>query len=248
MDSTAFLFDIDGVLTLPITEQLKISVIDPYLIELLSKIHQQGIKFSFITGRAYPWVKKFLLSDYSSFLTNIPIFMEYGLTSVIDNKLNISDFAGSFRKQFFRSILSAIQVTCDKKNIFFNQSPYVDYPSHKSLWLEEKNVMISIASNTNITPEQVQRIVIESVQDFSNEIRIVKHHLGCDILPKGWSKERAAVESYLLLDPDKKIHQWYVFGDNESDKEMCKPFSNVLFVDTKIGASETTKQFLQNIL
>ncbi len=248
LTSLGILFDIDGVLTLPITEKRKISVIDPELIEYLSNIHQQGIKFSLITGRAYPWVNTFLLSKFESFLEDIPIYMEYGLTSLKNGAFKVSKKAKSFRDEFFSPILSSIKQNCQEKNIIFELKPYIDYPEHGSLWLEDKKVMISIASNASISTETVQDMVIKSCQDYLDNIRIVKHHLGCDILPKGWSKEQAAIEAYQLLDPEKKIDQWYVFGDNESDKEMCRPFRKATFIDAKIGASETTKDSLKKIV
>ena len=248
MNQISFLFDIDGVLTQPITESRKISVIDPNLINYLNEIHQKGFKFSFITGRAYPWINKFLLFDFSSFLKEIPIYMEYGLTSYFNDKLTISSEAVIFRNAFSTKIISAIQKKCQQDNVFFDSLPYIDYPDHGSLWLEEKNGMISIVSNRKISAEEVQNIVVDSTKGFTNNFRIVKHHLGCDILPKGWSKEIAAEKSYNLLDPDKNIQKWFVFGDNESDREMCNPLPNVEFIDTKDGASETTLRNLKDIL
>ena len=247
MKSFACLFDIDGVLTLPITDQRKISIIDPHIIEILHNFHQQDIKFSLITGRAFGWVEKFLLHDYRSFLHDIPIFTEYGLASFISNKLKVSKKAKEFRDEFFFPIMSSIKQICQEKNLFFEMKAFVDYPDHGSLWLEEKKGMISIASNTLISPEQVHDIIGKAVTEYSNEIRIINHHLGCDILPKGWSKEQAAIKSYKLLDSEKKVDKWYVFGDNESDKEMCKPFPNVTFIDTKLGASEVTIKYLKNL-
>ena len=248
MNNLAFLFDIDGVLTLPNTEQRKFSVIDSSLIEFLFHIHQQNVKFAFITGRAYPWVTKFLLSKFHSFLEDIPIFMEYGLTSLIYNKVTISDSAISFRNEYFDLILSSIQQTCQIEGVFFEPTPFVDYPDHGSLWLEKKDGMISIASNKLISPRKVHQIVNKSIIDILDNLRIVNHHLGCDILPKGFGKEQAAIKSFQLLDPHKKVRHWYIFGDNESDKEMCNPFKQSTFIDTKIGASESTRKHLKSIL
>lgn len=245
MKSLGILFDIDGVLTLPNTEERNISIIDNKLINFLETLHHQGIYFCFVTGRAYPWVQKFVLSQNNPFLSEIPIFMEYGLTSLFNKKLKVSKKARNFRDEFFFPILSSIKYTCDNENILFEITPFVDYPDHGSLWLEKKDGMISIGFNKLVSVAKVQEIVDDSVTTFTDDIRVVKHHLGCDILPKGWSKEQAAIKALNLLDPDKKIQQWYVFGDNESDKEMCKPFENVTFVDTKIGASETTLKYLQ---
>lgn len=240
------LFDVDGVLTLPITDERKISVIDPELLQFLSDLHEKKIKFSLVTGRAYPWVKKFVING-NTFLNKIPIFMEYGLASFINNKMIISKKAKNFRDEVFFPILSTIKQISKEKGFLFEVTPYVDYPGHGSLWLEEKNVMISIVSNSSISLDQVHQIVSEAVDDYIDDIRLINHHLGSDILPKGWSKEQAAFAAYQMLDPDKKIEHWMVFGDNESDKEMCKPFTKVTYFDTKIGASETTKQHLKEL-
>lgn len=234
----------DGVLTLPITEDRKISVIDQDLLKKLSDLHQQDTKFALVTGRAHPWVKKFLFKERNSFLSEIPIFMEYGLTSLINNQLTISKKAKNFRDEVFFPILSTVKQISKEKGFLFEITPYIYYPAHGSLWLEEKNVMISIVSNSAISLDQVHKIVTEAVEDYIDEIRLINHHLGCDILPKGWSKEQAAIEAYQILDPNKNIEKWFIFGDNESDKEMCRPFSQFTFIDTKINASETTKNFL----
>lgn len=248
MNSFACLFDIDGVLTLPITEQRTISVIDPQIIEILTTLQLSNIKLALISGRAYPWVEMFLLRQFKTALENIPIFMEYGLTSYVQGKLQVSKKAKEFRDEFFFAIMSSIKQTCQEHEIFFELKPSVDYPSHGSLFLEQKNGMISILSNTNISTETVHNLVELSVQDFKDDIRILKHHLGIDILPKGWGKEQAAIQAYFLLDPKKEIHDWFVFGDNESDREMCKPLSIATFVDTKIGASEKTISYIKGNL
>jgi HAD superfamily hydrolase (TIGR01484 family) len=245
--SVACLFDVDGVLTLPITEHRKISIVDPKIVEMLLSLNQNNIKFSLITGRAYPWVNKFLLLEYKERLKNIPIFLEYGLVSSINNNLIISEKGRKFREDLFEPIIGSINDQANQLDIYFESTSFVDYPNHGSLWLEEKNCMISIASNKFITAEEVQNLVENAIHNYKNSVRFVKHHLGCDILPKGWSKEQAAIESYNLLDPEKKIENWFVFGDNESDREMCQPFSNSTFIDTKIGASNTTTRSLKNI-
>ena len=248
MNSFACLFDIDGVLTLPITRERKISVIDSQLIELLAILKQQSVSIALISGRAYAWVQHFLLDSSKILLQDIPIFMEYGLTSYVNGSFNVTQKAKNFRDEFFFPIISSIKQICVENNVFFELTPYIDYPSHGSLWLELKHGMISIISNKLVSTELVHKMLEIAINEYSDNVRILKHHLGFDILPKGWSKEKAAIEAYRILDPLQDIQIWYIFGDNESDREMCKPFNNSVFVDTKIGASETTIRYLKENL
>lgn len=248
MKTFACLFDIDGVLTLPLTQKRKISIIDFQLIKKLTILKHQNIPLALISGRAYPWVQQFLLDPFKNFLEEIPIFMEYGLTSYVNGSFHISQNAKDFRDEFFFPIMSSIKQTCLENDIFFELTPYIDYPVHGSLWLELKHGMISIISNKLVSTEQVHILLEQAMDEYTNDVRLLKHHLGFDIIPKGWGKEKAASEAFKILDPQQKIQNWFIFGDNESDREMCNPFLESTFVDTKIGASETTSKFLSENL
>ena len=244
MNSIGIIFDIDGVVTLPITEERKISIPDPDLFELIKILALQGVKINFITGRAFPWFEKFVLPILQKINIEYNCFLEYGLVSYNNKELHLSNEGKSFRSQYYDTFKQNILSEATKKDVFFEKDMvYVDYPNHGSLWIEEKLAMISVLTNKNISLPVVQDIVGNAVKEYLNEVRFLNHHLGCDILPHGWSKEQGALQVKNMT--DEKVTEWYVFGDNEPDKEMCKPFSNVQYVDCKIGASDTTKQFLR---
>ena len=243
MTKISILFDVDGVLTLPITSERQISIPDVELFLLLEKLYLNGIKFSLITGRAFPWVKKFILPVLKC---EIPIYLEYGLVSYHNNNITILNDGEDFKNKYHASILNNIRNHSNKKQLIFDLTKYIDYPDHGSLWIEDKISMISIAANKNISVSQCHSIVEKAIEPLKSEINFFKHHLGCDILPLGWTKEMAAKHAQEIIDPKNNTDLWLVFGDNESDREMCKPLANVIFIDTKNGASEKTKQELKH--
>lgn len=53
MNLFAFLFDIDGVLTLPITEERKISIIDPTLMNFLESLHTKELNLPLLPVELY---------------------------------------------------------------------------------------------------------------------------------------------------------------------------------------------------
>lgn len=239
MTSFGIIFDIDGVVTLPITEERKISLPDPELFSLIKKLSESNVFISFITGRAFLWFKDFILPQIEKNNFKYSCFLEYGLVSYNNNELIVSSSGKAFRRKFFDMFLNKIESKAKELKIYFEKSKfYVDYPKHGSIWVEKKNCMISIIANEKISTAKVHELVEGAIKSDLNEIRFIKHHLGCDILPKGWSKEQGAINVRDLTKD--RIDKWYVFGDNESDKEMCKPFSNVEYIDTKFGASKKT--------
>ncbi len=246
-NSSGFLFDIDGVLTKPISNKPAESVIDP---EILIIINDLIIKhpLAFITGRSKCWLDEQFIQHINQENQLIaPIFMEYGLVYLYQNKLTITDKGLVFREKIYPHLLSYIEEESKKLGYYFEQKTYCNFPAHGSLWIEKKYTMLSIASNRDIEPMQVHLMIEKLPLALKNQVRIVKHHLGIDILPKGTSKSDA-VQTFLKFNLSQNIDTWYVFGDNPSDKEMTNPLSKWRYFDTKENASEDTKKFLTSIL
>ena len=245
-----FLFDVDGVLTLPVDNKNPRSIIDPSIIEYLNKLLSLKFPMAFVTGRGQCWIDSNFLNKISPLIKeNSLIFMEYGLVFLQNNPEKLVIQEKNFRNQYYSKILGQIDEICKKLSILFEKEKvYCDYPSHGSLWVEDKKVMLSIASNTKISTKLVHKIITKLDEHLKTHVRIIYHHLGVDILPIGWSKAKAAVHVNNLIKNKETINKWYVFGDNVSDKEMCQPFDQVKFINTKTGASKKTIKELKNIV
>ncbi|MHA2362798.1 MAG: HAD-IIB family hydrolase [Candidatus Hodarchaeales archaeon] len=236
------IFDVDGVLTKPILKPPVRSVIDPEIISLIDNLIQRNFFIAFVTGRALAWVKAHVFPHLSIIgKEKIPIFMEYGLTYWYENTLHFHDVGKQFRQNTYPKLISFIDIRAKESKIFFEPNKvYWDYPKHGSIWIEDKHAMLSIASNTIVNTKQVHLLVENIPEDL--KVRLIKHHLGFDLLPNGWSKAKAIEK---VKEFSTEVKQWYVFGDNPSDREMTKPLENAIFIDTKKGASKTTTKYLE---
>lgn len=246
--SYGLIFDVDGVLTKPIKpNNMPQSIIDIDLIHMVSKLSHK-MPVAFITGRSKHWLDIHLLEHLDSFSNDTAIFMEYGLVYLHDNKLKITTAGQKFRSEIYLNIINHVTRQAKEFGIFFEpEIVYTDYPDHGSMWVENKYSMLSLASNFNINPIEVQKTVEGLPKTILNKVRIINHHLGVDILPAGASKANA-VKKFQTFEITKEVNRWYVFGDNPSDREMIIPLRNAAFIDTKLEASEKTKRFLLNKL
>jgi hydroxymethylpyrimidine pyrophosphatase-like HAD family hydrolase len=235
----AFLFDIDGCLTLP---DHGISILD---VDLLDQILTIPSPVAMITGRSDGWLRhKYKEVDRSSYL-NIPTYIEFGLAYLEDDKVIIQEQASDFLSIREKLIL-LLAHTCVTSNIFFEPRVwYDDYPAHGSLWVEQKHIQLSIAANEHVSVNQVHRLTAKAWNAWTDKVRIINHHLGVDVIPKGWSKVKA-VEHFLQAYSEEQF-QWYVFGDNPSDEEMATGLTNFTFVSTKEGASYKVKDILTRL-
>ncbi|OLS21538.1 MAG: hypothetical protein HeimC3_35220 [Candidatus Heimdallarchaeota archaeon LC_3] len=245
-----FLFDVDGVLTLPVNNNNPRSIIDPSVIEYLNRLLSLKFPLAFVTGRGQCWVNDNFLNKLSPIIKKKSfIFMEYGLVFLQNEPEKLIIQENDFRTEYYPEFLNQIEEICRNQDILFEKEKvHCDYPSHGSLWIEDKNVMMSIASNTKISTFKVHEIINKIDKQLKEHVRIIFHHLGADILPVGWSKAKAAEYFNNQVKNKENINKWYVFGDNISDKEMCKPFDDVSFINTKIGASKKTIEELEKIL
>lgn len=234
-----FLFDIDGCLTLA---NLDYSELDT---DLLKKIGELANDYpvAFVTGRSEGWLKKQYRKigvDY----WNIPTYMEFGLVCRTGDKLVFNNDGESFLA-IRTQIIQDLAKVCNDEDVYLEpQIMYDDYPDHGSLWVENKFVMLSIAANSQVTVPQVHQLTGRAVNG-RNDIRLLNHHLGVDILPAGWSKMEATRDFIQGLNEEE--YQWHVFGDNVSDQEMTHGLSRHSFVNTKEGASTDVTAYLESM-
>jgi HAD superfamily hydrolase (TIGR01484 family) len=249
-DNYGFLFDVDGVLTLPVNEKNPKSIIDIEIIPYLEKIIKYSSPIAFVTGRGMCWLADNLLKvlpstikDFSSF------YMEYGLLLHYRGTESITLTQNDFRNIYYPKLIDEIEKICLDREIYFERDTnYCDNPAHGGLWIEEKKVMLSLGANIRISPKKIHNLIMDISRELKDKVRIINHHLGVDILPLGWSKANAAENFIEQIKFFGEIKKWFIFGDNTSDEEMCKPLENFDFINTKFGASVKTKEKLDDII
>lgn len=234
----AFLFDIDGCLTLPDHDR---SILDT---DLIDQILELPYPTAFVTGRSDGWIKRhYQLQNRLNYL-QIPTYIEFGLALLHHDNLIFQQTATEFLsvRDRFINLLAHETNHC---GIYFEPDRwYDDYPDHGSLWVEDKHIQLSIAANSNITPNKVHDLV-QSAWEDEDKGRILYHHLGVDVLPHNWSKSKATTHFINNLEEDE--YEWYVFGDNASDREMQHGLSSSTFISTAEHASTTVRSILHDL-
>lgn len=234
----AFLFDIDGCLTLPDHYQ---SILD---VELIDRIIDLSSPIAFVTGRSDGWLKQHYKTQNRLNYLKIPTYIEFGLVLLHRCTLEFQQSGTDFLPIRDRYI-DLLKQEAEDENIYFETDRwYDDYPSHGSIWVEQKHIQLSIAANSDVSTEQLHDLV-RSAWKEKNSARVLFHHLGVDVIPKQWSKARAT--EHFIRDLEEEQYDWYVFGDNESDREMVKGLSSVTFVSTTKTASTQVRSTLQEL-
>jgi len=232
------LFDIDGCLTLPTRSTSELDI------ELMDQLLHLNNPLALVTGRSDGWLRKHYQASERTEYYQFPTYLEFGLVYMRHGQILIQHDAEEFLR--IRSqLIQALSHTCEQENIYFeSEKTYHDYPDHDSLWIETKHVQLSIAANTGISPDKVHQLCQTSWSKFQDQVRILYHHLGVDVIPRNWSKKEAT--RHFIADLDQSQFQWVVFGDNESDQEMMEGLDQVEFVSTKDEASTKVRAFLQS--
>jgi hydroxymethylpyrimidine pyrophosphatase-like HAD family hydrolase len=94
----------------------------------------------------------------------------------------------------------------------------------------------------------VHQLAAEAWSEYHEHVRVLNHHLGVDVIPSGWSKANATQNFLSYNQIRQEEYSWYVFGDNQSDREMCQGLDHVSFIDTKQHASTIVKKTLDQLL
>lgn len=232
------LFDIDGCLTLP--NQIK-SVLDTDLIDHLLQLDNP---IALVTGRSDGWLRKQYDEENRNSYLEIPTYIEFGLAMINGPDVKLQQQGSDFLPQRLQ-LIQLLAETCEKEDIYFEQEKwYNDYPDHGSLWVEQKHIQLSIAENVNLSAKRLHELCDKAWVD-QNQVRILHHHLGIDVIPYGWSKARAT--SHFTQDLDESAYSWYVFGDNESDREMIEGLTNASFISTTETASHQVRKTLEKL-
>jgi HAD superfamily hydrolase (TIGR01484 family) len=234
-----FLFDIDGCITPRESKEIH-SGVDPVLFQWFEKIQRKNWPIAFVTGRAYPFVKK-----TAPKLMEYLCFFEYGATWIHNGKHFVKPSEKEWREKEIVKLREKIKEICLKEKVPLTTEELVMAPKDGGMWIEKKETMISVASNTLVEVSEVQRIVMKAVEELEiKKVRINKHHLGIDLIPEDRSKKEGAEEARKIMDPDKKVSKWFVFGDSDYDKEMVQAFNEeeVEFVLTEKASEDVLRK------
>ncbi|MHA2504044.1 MAG: HAD hydrolase family protein [Candidatus Kariarchaeaceae archaeon] len=233
-----FLFDIDGCLTLP---HMTKSVLD---IELMDRLLPLDTPIALVTGRSDGWLRKQYSEQNRMNYLDFPTYIEFGLATINGESVQLQQQATEFLDHRLDLIQSLAEV-CDRETVYFEPDTwYHDYPSHGSLWVERKHIQLSIAENTNVPTTKVHDLC-DLAWNNQDSVRILKHHLGIDVIPQGWSKAQAT--SHFTQGLNQADYSWYVFGDNSSDREMMEGLDTVTFISTREEASKTVRATLEDL-
>jgi HAD superfamily hydrolase (TIGR01484 family) len=233
------LFDIDGCLTLP---DFSRSVLDVSLLDQIFQLYTNGIPVGYITGRSDGWLKEQYTQVERQHFLQIPTYIETGLAFVNPATVTIHPQSTPFL-QIRDELIRALDTYIQEQDIYFEADVvYNDYPPHGSLWIENKHVQISLASNTKVTPSEVQELTANALAEYQEQIRILNHHLGVDVIPQDWSKAMATHQFIERIDQSQ--FEWWVFGDNESDREMMIGLDHTQFFSTQNHASDDVRSIL----
>ncbi len=242
-----FIFDVDGCLTLPVEDVFPRSILD---IKLMDKIHElnfQQIPITFVTGRSIGYLKqKYELNERLKY-QDIPTYLEFGLVKWENGEIEVLESAKPFLG-VKKKLIEVLARYCIEHNIYFEaEISYDDHPEHGWMWLENKIIQLSIAAGRKVNASKVHEITLSAWKDFSALARFLPHHLGIDVIPVGWSKSKATENFISTLDRAESSYQWFVLGDNESDREMTAGLSQVTFIDTKKRASKEVWDLLDSL-
>jgi HAD superfamily hydrolase (TIGR01484 family) len=239
-----FIFDIDGCLTLP---GHSISILDIPLLDQIHLLAKSGTPVALVTGRSDGWLKKHYRAQNRVNYLDFETYIEFGLVRLHNGQPQVVEEASGLLDLHDELIEKLSQVATDEEIYFEPDKAYNDFPAHGSMWLENKHIQISIASHEKVSHKTVHRLAAQSWSQFRS-IRILNHHLGVDVIPKGWSKAKATQHFISHNNLNETDYKWYVFGDNSSDREMCDGLSKVEFIDTKTHASSTVRAHLEQLL
>jgi hydroxymethylpyrimidine pyrophosphatase-like HAD family hydrolase len=206
---TAFLFDIDGVLT----DLDKRQITKPALVNHITSALQAGDIVGLITGRAFSWIEERVLSVIDVKNDNLYVSGEFGGVFATyhkgKQKVHVNkelDLSSEFKKAL------------EEVAKHYDEFVFVDHAKQTMFTVE--------ASYKN--PEEVYRAHKEEIaEDFRkvikghDELEVLVDLLGIPVKNKKANK-RFATNQFLKWLSQKKVmpKQFYAFGDTVSDLEI----------------------------
>lgn len=221
---TAYIFDVDGVITNPQTRTIK----HPELISEIIKILENQNPVAFITGRALPWLKKRLLSNFQDYikinnlektmLDNIFISGEFGGCSIV--------FNNGFPKETVNSSLSLNPELVNRLSeatkqfsdiVFIDQDKQTEF----SVEMKQKVTVAQFAKRKHEIASTFNKIV----QDLKLEelVEVHEDRIAINIKSK-ISNKKLSTRQFLdwLSVKNLKPEKILAFGDSISDLEIAE--------------------------
>lgn len=225
------IFDIDGTITkIPGVE----SPIDPFVIEKISEIYNQGNKIAFVTGRAGWYIEENLLPLLIKFGLYDKVFVsaERGVYRVENGKVSIdSNLVKDFAP--YRSLIKEeVMGVAKEMGVPIKREELKKVPETGEVWFEDKQSTLEVRTNhfnkNNLATEnsvyELARIAMERLSrthDFSS-FDILKTSLSATVKLKSLNKYNVAKQIVKILDSENMLEKWYVFGDSADDKTMAE--------------------------
>lgn len=238
----AFLFDIDGCLTLPFNPDHPISILDKPLLQQIVHWYEDGIPIALVTGRSSFYLEEEFSQISFEYGFKLPIYIEFGLLKFQNTELMREDYCPEFNDERER-FLTDFRDLAEKLGVHMVEGEHVQYPE-SGIWREKKHVMSSVISNHDTPPSTIHKIAKELMDRSSYSIRLLNHPLGIDVLPKDWSKRNPA---RTFSSNYQNGFEWYIFGDNKSDAEMAEVVPSSSFFSTREFGSKSVWGKLREI-
>lgn len=215
---TAWIFDVDGVLTNLTAEKILLPEIPMIIHEKLKR----GEPVAFITGRSLAWLEKTTLSKLNfdeNEAANLFIAAEFGgvIARYEDNKLTsktnklyaVSDYIKEKAKEIIEKYQDSIEI--EKKEMFFTSKIKEGTPFEQF-----KKAQHEAMAELNLLLKELQ----------TDELEVQGDSIGLSIRNKKANKSNC-VRDMLSWLSEKNLHpdKYVVFGDSASDLEMAEGLS-----------------------
>lgn len=211
---TAWIFDVDGVLTNLTAEKILLPEIPQIITEKLKK----GEPVAFITGRSLAWLKETTLSKLN--ITN----------NITDQLFIAAEFGGVIAKYENDKIVSTYNKSYEVSSEIKEKASEIIKKYPDSIELEEKEMFFTSKIKTGASLEDFQNAQKSAVEELkilvadlhNDQLEVQSDSIGLSIRNKNANKSNCVRQLLSWLrernfNPDKYI----VFGDSPSDFEMA---------------------------
>ncbi len=221
MGKTAYIFDVDGVLSDPVQKQ----VTEPELLNQLVRILEQEDPLALNTGRATSWVKERVIAPLEKLVSQKSLFDNFMVVGEKGNTL-LTFESGEWKDTI---LTSQINVSLEKNIREIAENEFAG-----SMFFDpDKSTMVSIEmrdgfNNDEYTKEQKklhQKLneLLDTPEYKDLNMRIDPSQISLDIQPQDAGKHLGAVRiEKWFEDKSQKPDRVIMFGDSPSDIEMAE--------------------------